>query len=330
MDVFEEKGIRVGNADLAIDPERQADTGTVLISHAHSDHVNFKKENTVLCSPPTLSLIEQNYKKAKKARVLKNENKMDFETFSLSSHNSGHILGSIQTLIEGEKTVAITSDMKLQDSIIQKGAVPLKCDTLVIESTFGLPNFRFPDRNEVYEKMASWARKEIKKNHFILLAGYSTGKAQELTAFCNAFLGIAPLVHERIYNNNKIYESHRVSLGDYYKLDHNLQDSNILIMPPSLCSAHLTQALEFSLKKKTVSAKATGWNYRHHFDEIFPLSDHASFDQLLSYIKEAEPKTVLTMHGYSQEFANFVKRKFKISARPLESKNHQMALPEFV
>ncbi len=330
MEVFEEKGIRVSGSDLIIDPSAKSDAGTVMISHAHADHVNFSNRNAVLCSPPTLSLIEQNYKKAKKANALRMGSKVPMGSFSLEVHNSGHILGAVQALLEGDKTIAVTSDFKMQDSLIQKGAVPLHCDTLVIESTFGLPNYRFPERSEVYDKMASWVKKEIKKNNFVVLAGYSTGKAQELTAFCNAFLGIPPLVHSRIYENNKIYEEHGARLGEYFKLNHNLQDSSVLIMPPSLCSQHLFQALGYSLKRKVVSAKATGWNYRHHFDQVFPLSDHASFDQLLSYIEQAEPCSVLTMHGYANEFARSVKRRLGIPARPLESKNFQQSLPEFV
>ncbi len=329
MEVFEQKGICI-NSSLVIDPANGSNADTVLISHAHSDHVHFNGKNSVLCSKPTLSLIEQNFKKAKNALPLKNGKKIEFDEFTLSVHNSGHILGSVQALIEGNKSIAVTSDFKLQDSLIQKGAVPLHCDTLVIESTFGLPDYSFPPRSEVYERMALWIKKNIKKNNYVLLAGYSTGKAQELTAFCNAFLGIVPLVHERVYNNNKVYEKHGVSLGEYIKLDHNLQDSSILIMPPALCSRHLVQALQFSLNKRVVCAKATGWNYRHHFDEVFPLSDHADFNQLIEYIKQAEPKNVLTMHGFARELASSIKRKLKIPARPLESRNYQQSLPEFV
>jgi len=162
-----------------------------------------------------------------------------------------------------------------------------------------------------------------------VLAGYAIGKAQELTAFVNEYLDIAPIVHEKIYENNKVYEKHNVKLGTYYKLDHNLNDSDILIMPPSLCNAPLLQAISFSVHKRVASAKATGWNYRSCFDSVFQLSDHADFNQLIEYIGLAEPKLVLTVHGFAREFANYVRRRFKIPARALQNEPQQSFLEDF-
>jgi Cft2 family RNA processing exonuclease len=88
------------------------------------------------------------------------------------------------------------------------------------------------------------------------------------------------------------------------------------------------QALSFSIKKKVASAIATGWPYRSHYDKVFPLSDHADYNQLLEYVKEAKPKTVLTSHGFAKEFAHAVQRKLKIPARELDAKG-QSILSEF-
>jgi len=328
--VFEDRGICVNDSGFKVDPSSAVNAQSIVISHAHSDHVNFNRHSEVYCSRETLSLIEANYKKVRKPHPLDFGKKKRFDSFDFSLHNAGHILGSAQVLIEGDQAIAITSDFKLQDSLVTKKAEPLKCDTLLIESTFGLPEYRFPEREEVYGEMAKWCREQIGEGKKVVLAGYSTGKAQELTAFCNTYLGTAPVVHERIYQNNKIYESHGVKLGDYLELDHNLRESDVLIMPPSLCSLALIQALEYSTGGEIASAVATGWAYRSHFDKIFHLSDHCSFDQLLEYVKQAEPKQVLTMHGYSREFARSVKRKLKIPAKPFsETKAGQSNLVEF-
>lgn len=328
--VFEQNGVCINDTGFRVDPSSSSRTQNIVISHAHSDHVNFNRHSIVYCSKETLSLIEANYRKVRKAHAMEFGKKKRFDSFDFSLHNSGHILGSAQILIEGEQTIAITSDFKLQDSLVTKKAVPLNCDTLIIETTFGLPDYEFLERELVYSEMEEWCKKQIERERLVVLAGYSVGKAQELTAFCNHFLGIAPLVHERIYQNNKVYESHNIKLGEYLKLNHNLKESSILIMPPSLCNSHLLQALEFSTKRRVVSAMATGWNYRNHFNKIFHLSDHCSFDQLFEYVKQAEPKQVLTMHGYCTEFARAIKRRLRIPARPL-SKNpiNQRFLTEF-
>ena len=170
----------------------------------------------------------------------------------------------------------------------------------------------------------------MRLNRFIVLSGYSLGKAQELTKFCNDFLGVHPLVHERIFENNQVYEKHGVKLGSYHKLNHNLNDSNVLIMPPMLVNRHLLSALEYSINKKVVSALATGWFYRRGHDKVFPLSDHADFNSLIRYVEESSPSLVLTMHGFENEFARYVSRRLKIPARPVKAVGKkQKALVEF-
>jgi len=330
MKVFEDNGICINDSGFRVDPSSGQGTQNIVISHAHSDHVKFNRHSNVYSTPETISLIESNYRKVRKPHSLEFGKKKHFPKFDFSLHNSGHILGSAQVLIEGDQTIAITSDFKLQDSLVTKKAAPIKCDTLVIETTFGIPEFDFPERETVYNEMEKWCKKSIEQGKDIVLAGYSTGKAQELTAFSNRYLGIAPIVHDRIFNNNQVYESHGVKLGKFLKLDHNLKESQVLIMPPSLCKPHLLQALEFSAKKPIVSAMATGWSFRNHFDKIFHLSDHCSYGQLLEYAEAAKPKQVLTMHGYSAEFARAVKRKLKIPAKPLSSTEAgQSCLVEF-
>ncbi|MEM0360335.1 MAG: MBL fold metallo-hydrolase [Candidatus Diapherotrites archaeon] len=319
MKVFKEKGVCVGSADFAIDPLQGSKAASIVVSHAHSDHVNFGNGAEVYCSRETLALIEANYKKVRKPHAMKFGEKKRLDNIEFSLHNAGHILGSSQVLIEGDQTIAVTSDFKMQDSLVTKRAEQLHCDILVIEATFGLPGFRFSDREKVYAEMKEWCERQIARKKLVVLAGYSVGKAQELTAFSNHYLKIAPIVHEKIYENNKVYEAHGVRLGEFLKLNHNLSESSVLIMPPSLCNSHLLQALEFSTKKRIASAIATGWHYNGHFDKVFCLSDHSSFDQLLGYVKAANPKQVLTMHGYSAEFARAVKRKLGIPARPLSA-----------
>ncbi|MDD5162960.1 MAG: MBL fold metallo-hydrolase [Candidatus ainarchaeum sp.] len=314
--------------NFAIDPGRANGFENVIITHAHADHVCLNSKSNFFFSRQTHSLIESRYEKVANAKAKEFKQKFSMPFGEISLHNSGHILGSSQVLVEGkEKTVAITSDFKLQDSLVQKKAEILPCDSLVIESTFGLPCYKFPERKAVYEEIAKWILDKTKKS-FVVLAGYSLGKAQELTAVCTQLAGISPVVHESIFKNNKVYESFGVKLGDYLKLDHNLKDSNVLIMPPSLAKPELLNILEETLHKKIFSAFATGWQNRGNYSKIFPLSDHADFEQLLVYVKEAKPKQVFTMHGHSREFAGYVQRRLGIPARPLEE-SPQKSLQEF-
>jgi len=325
MHIYLDKGLFVGN--IAIDARTTAETEKAIISHGHSDHVFTSSSKQYFCSPATMDLVEARGQKRGSFSPTPFGKKIPLNGATVSLHNSGHILGSAQILIGGSKDVVVTSDFKLQDSLIQKGASPLKADILVLESTFGLPSYQFPPREQVYERIGSFV-KEKSKQGFVVLAGYSLGKAQELTKVVNEYAGITPIVHESIYKNNEVYKKHGVNLGNYLKLDHNLNESPVLIMPPSLVNHNLLQVLSFSLHKKIFSGMATGWNRRNGFTEVFPLSDHADFSQLMQYAKETEPKLVVTMHGFERELASYIQRRLGIAARPLGEKS-QKTIAEF-
>ncbi|HLD59009.1 MAG TPA: MBL fold metallo-hydrolase [archaeon] len=327
MPIFFDRGLFFGK-DFAIDPTVANGTENILITHAHADHVKLNGKSNFFMSNETKALVESRFEKIKNPHPKNFGQKFDFDFGKVSLHNSGHVLGGSSVLVEADgKNIAVTSDFKLQDSLIQKKAEILQCDSLVIESTFGLPCYSFPSREKVYEEMVKWISEKT-KNSFVVLAGYSLGKAQELTAVCSQFAGITPIVHESIFKNNKVYESNGVKLGEYLKLDHNLKESSVLIMPPSLAKPELLNVLEETLHKKIFSAFATGWQNRGGYSKVFPLSDHADFSQLLEYVKTANPKNVFTVHGYAREFAHFVQRRLGISARPLEE-CAQKTLEEF-
>jgi len=44
-------------------------------------------------------------------------------------------------------------------------------------------------------------------------------------------------------------------------------------------------------------------------DEVFPLSDHADYPELLETVAQVQPRRVLTVHGYTREFAADLRRR---------------------
>jgi len=296
-----------------------------LITHAHSDHAKTSKTNTYYLTPETAALIQSEKKQCAVKKVPFGK-KFNLNEFTCSFHPSGHILGSAQVAVSNGTDVVLTSDFKLQKSILFEGAEILPSEILIIESTFGKPQYSFPSREDVYEDMIKWMHYHLSKKHFIVLGGYSTGKAQELTKIVTEFLGETPLVHNRIFEQNTVYEKEGVKLGDFIDLNHNLNEANVLIMPPNLINDNLLLALQHQLKRNVEVALATGWNFRKY--KSFPLSDHADYNSLLKYVKESDPKLVLTTHGFEMEFAKAVQRKLKINARPLSRKG-QSVLGDF-
>ncbi len=328
MRVFEDHGVAIqGSEKILVDPHRRKIAADkVIVSHAHSDHVNIGAKNDFpyFMSHPTHGLIEKKIpKKAKTKRVHFSKHFRSGEE-KVSLVNAGHILGSSQIIVEGEKKVVVTSDFKLQDSLVMKGAEIVPCDTLVIESTFGVKQFAFPPRERVYAEMEKWLKEAQKGNMLAVLAGYAMGKAQELTKVVNEYSHSTPYVHDSIFEKNKIHDSFGKKLGEYVKLDHNLKDAEVLILPPSLCSPHVLQAISVSAHKPIVAGKCTGWDWKESFDRNFKLSDHADYNQLLQYVQEARPKQVFTHHGFERELALSITKELGVVARPLEEAKQQV------
>ncbi len=299
-----------------------------IISHAHSDHakVSRAKEKTFFMTPETKKLIASRQKKEFNCSESVFKKKFVLDENEFVFFHSGHILGSSQIQINSGEIV-FTSDFKLSDSVLFKGAEVLEAETLVVESTFGLPEYVFPERKKVYEQIEKWGKQELKENRLLVLGGYSVGKAQELTKISNVFLNETPLIHQAILKPNQVYEEHGVNLGKFELLNHNLKDFNVLIMPPHLMNPDLIKALEISCGRNVSPAVFSGWN-GFYGTKSFPLSDHADFNQLIEYVRESGAKNVLTHHGFAEEFALSLRRKLGVNARPLNG-NSQSCLLDF-
>ncbi|MFH0970891.1 MAG: MBL fold metallo-hydrolase [Candidatus Diapherotrites archaeon] len=321
MNVYDSHGVVLeGEEKLIIDPHRKriiADR--VIVSHAHSDHVAIGSANPFpyCMSSPTRAFISPKIPPKARTEQMPFKRHLHTPDAKISLINSGHILGSGQIVAEGNVKVCVTTDFKLQDSIVQDGAEIVPCDVLVMESTFGLERFVFPKREEVYAEMGEWINRALQHHQLPILAGYAVGKAQEITKIVNEYSNATPYVHETIFEKNEVHDAHGIHLGEYVKVDHNLKDAELLILPPSLCSPHVLHAISVSANKPVVSAKCTGWVWKESYDRTFALSDHADFAQLVHYVKEASPKQVFTHHGFDRELAQFIMRELKIPARPL-------------
>jgi len=323
--VMHSKGVLFG--ETVIDPSVcSIKKHNAIISHAHSDHakVSKLKEKTYFMTPETNQLIKSRNLKEFNSVEVPFKKKFVVEENEFSFFSSGHILGSSQIKVNSGEVI-FTSDFKLQDSILFDKAEILKAETLVIESTYGLPQYVFPERNKIYDEMEKWGKQELKENRLLVLGGYSIGKAQELTKISNKFLNEIPLVHEDIFKSNKVYEKNNVKLGKFELLNHNFKEFNVLILPPHLLKPDLIKALEISSGRKVSAAFSSGWN-NFSIGKSFPLSDHADFNQLLKYVKESEAKNVLTHHGFAKEFASALRRKLGVNARPLDEKGQSSLL----
>ena len=114
------------------------------------------------------------------------------------------------------------------------------------------------------------------------------------------------VVHDKVHKNNMAYENHGVDLGKY---DIMGDGDRVIIIPPG------KKYIEELKGLKTTAAVATGWAlhggaaHRYGAETAFPVSDHSDFDGLLSYVEEAGPQAVYTVHGFAEEFSQELRQR---------------------
>jgi DNA ligase-1 len=242
---------------------------------------------------------------------------------------AGHIFGSSQFfLFTGNETLLYTGDFKLRPGKSAEPAQWRHADTLIMETTFGLPRYRFPPTKEVVDQIVAFCRETIDGGGVPVLLGYSLGKAQEILCSLDG-AGLMPMLHGSVYQMTRVYEQFGQSFCKYLRYKPNDVAGKVLICPPS---ANRSYMLEKIARKRV--AMISGWAvdpnalYRYQVDAAFPLSDHADYDDLLRYVKLVQPRRVLTLHGFAAAFAADLRQR-GIDAWALSEENQmEFTLPQ--
>ncbi len=278
-----------------------------FVSHAHADH--FAKHGEILCSDRTAAIIRARYGEQRQAKVTAlpyGSSHTLTESHEVALLPAGHIFGSAQIHItrksDGE-TLLYTGDFKVRDGHACERIEARSAHTLIMETTFGLPKFVFPPTSEVIAEVVRFCQETIDEGEVPILLGYSLGKAQEiLAALTTASLPV--MLHPSVHEMTLVYERFDFSFPNYQELNLDEAAGHVLILPPS---AARSQAIRRLKNKRT--AMLSGWAlepgavYRYQVDKVFPLSDHADYPGLMSYVEMVKPSLVYTLHGYASEFA---------------------------
>jgi DNA ligase-1 len=301
--VIAKRGIYLPECGLWLDPWDRQDRA--FVSHAHADH--FAAHGTIIASKGTARLIEARFRGA---YVL--EPHMFGRAWTWRGHRlmllpAGHTLGSAQihvTRLADGASLLYTGDFKLRSSRTSEPARFAPADTLIMETTFGLPKFRFPSTTKVRNQLIRFCRECLDDGEVPVLVAYSLGKAQEIMAQL-AETGFSWVLHPTCFDMTVVYESLGLSFPAYAKLSEGVDPAGkVLLVPPSAARSQAVRRI-----KNRRLAMCTGWaltpgaKFRYQVDEVFPLSDHADYPDLLAAVDQVQPQLVLTTHGYASEFA---------------------------
>jgi len=317
-----EKSLYVADLDLWIDSLRPRARG--YVSHGHADHA--RAHDVVVTSVDSARICRARFR----------DERAKFEThafndpWTLGEHRltlfaAGHVLGSSQLLIEGERGAFVyTGDFKLEPSFSIPPAEVKRCDVVLMECTYGRPHYVFPPRAEIAGAMVAWAKRALEDDAVPIFYAYSLGKAQEAIAILGG-AGLPLAAHGAIHTISAVYAEAGVALPacERYAAD-TFDGRRVLLWPPS--GRNLPKAVR---GRAVRTASLTGWSVARETrawggaDTGFPLSDHADFPSLLRYVELAQPKRVLLNHGW-KDFAHRLRR-LGIDAEYLEA-NQQLAL----
>jgi putative mRNA 3-end processing factor len=308
-----QSGIMVQHANtaIALDPSRPTDCHFTFVSHAHVDHlhkcsIEKKNKTQVLASKETALIAEaRGYKIGDPAE--------HYDGFRLV--DTGHILGS-RGLLMGED-IFYTGDISMRERAFMKPAKVPRAKTLIIESTFGRPEYVFPPISEITHKTNKIISEMYDLGIPVILMGYTLGKAQLLTKLFGHW---DPIIHDSVAKINSIYSELGVKLESV--MTHSQAEEKAIlaknspwVMVAPLMSSRRAFLKEMKSRYGAVTIGFTGWaigtryRYMMGLDYVMPLSDHCDYNELLAAVRQCMPEKVYTFHGFAKEFAEALMRK---------------------
>jgi len=265
-----------------------------FISHAHSDHTPFGFVTKPYCTTETYELIKLRDPYFE-ANIVKEDKTIKFDNFTARLISAGHVLGSVQTVIDADgQKIIYTGDFKTSPGLTCKPIKIEQADVLIIESTYGSPQYVFEPIEVVRKKMIEWTHRQLSEKYLVEVGGYQIGKSQEAIKLLNDN-DIQPMVSETIRRYSEVYNKFGIGL----KFLDAAERGGVLVKPMHL--------LKCNRSANVKTCALTGWsvdsgnNKTAKCDAGFALSDHCDFNQILDYIEQVSPKRVYCLHGYTEE-----------------------------
>ena len=289
-------------AGVYIDP--WAPVSRAVVTHAHGDHLTWGCDS-YLVSDSGLGVTRARLgANANRAEGIAYGESRDINGVKFSLHPAGHILGSAQIRVEHAGEVWVVSgDYKTDADATCTAWEPIPCHTFVTESTFGLPLYRWPTQQRVFDDINLWWQKNANDGRASLLFAYALGKAQRLLSGLDESIGPV-LTHGAVERMTVPYRAEGVRLPVTANATTLKRDGGyagaMIIAPPSASGSTWTRRFG-----NASTAFASGWMHvrgarrRRSVDRGFTLSDHVDWPQLLQAIDATGAERVFVTHGFS-------------------------------
>lgn len=222
---------------------------------------------------------------------------------AVSFHPAGHLLGSAQIRVEHRGEVwVVTGDYKTVPDVSCEAFEPVQCDTLITESTFGLPVYRWPEPEEVFRQINQWWRDNQAQGRTSVLFAYALGKAQRV--LCGLDPSIGPIgVHGAVEKLNPHYHAAGRPLPNTIPANAEtkglIKSKGIIVAPGSAQNTPwIRRFAPYSLGFASGWMAVRGNRRRRALDRGFVLSDHVDWAGILETIEASGASRVGVTHGY--------------------------------
>jgi putative mRNA 3-end processing factor len=306
-----DKGLFCEAGDFYIDPWGPVDRA--LITHAHGDHARWGSRH-YLCSSESERVLRTRLNEASIETVNWSEAR-SINGVRVSFHPAGHILGSAQIRIEhlGE-TWVVSGDYKTEPDPTCTSFEPVRCNTFITESTFGLPIYRWSEQSETFAEIASWWRSNREAGRASIVFAYALGKAQRLLAGLKDIAEGAFYTHGAVERLNRDYRDSGITLPDTtyaasVPKGHDWAGAMIVAPPSAAGSTWLRRFGPASAAFASGWMRVRGARRRRAVDRGFVVSDHVDWPQLMSAIDATGATRILVTHGYREPVVRFLRER---------------------
>lgn len=264
----------------------------------------------------------------------------NFQTgeFNVSTYSAGHIPGSTMWRFENKNSLLVTGDLYTGDTYLLNGAKPVKADYLIMESTYA-GKFH-EDRQQVINRFRKRVREVVDNGGKVILPSFAMGRTQELImilasmdlkvttdgmgntitsiyldtpgGFLRSRSELRRAVGRTRQVRNKRMREAAIEHSDVIVTTSGMMDGGPVLRyvqeladdPKSaiFLTGYQVEGTNGRSLTETGVLNIAGVPVRPSMQlEFFDMSAHAGHDDLVSFVKEVDPKKVILCHGEHRE-----------------------------
>ena len=290
-----------------------------VITHAHGDHAR-PGSAAYLCAAPGAGLLRRRFGADAAVESIAYGQRLTLGGVTVSFHPAGHVLGSAQIRVEGPGGVWVAAgDYKRTADPTCAAFEPVRCDTFITESTFGLPIYRWDTTPSLIADILAWWHSNAAEGKSSVLFCYTIGKAQRILAELARHTDRPVFVHGMMLAMIEAYREEGVAMLPVVPATDQPRGTSfagelVLAPLPARGTPWMRRLGTHSDGFASGLMRIRGIRRQRAFDRGFVLSDHADWPALLQTIEDTGASRVLATHGHAEPLARYLREQGREAA----------------